>query len=168
MKTYLEFQLENLEKFELNFENIKRASEHGFAVIIMGSPGSGKEFFCRKVIEESGKAPFIIASDCLDVSDISGFPVPVQTPDGLQTQRTRGLFDTLPENCVPIILGLERSRIADKIGMALTVWIRSNPNRTAFIILPEGCDHLSVVNRWYYGSATGENLGLERLVVNIK
>ena len=147
--------------------------ERGFAVIVVGVHGSGKNWLCEMAIEKMGRVPHTVNLSILDMDALTGFSLPVRVGACMTVTKTPSFFDKLPENAGLIFDELHNanSMLLKQIGAAICQYVRGdgrpspNKKRVVFITLPPHIDANALLEK--FGPATGETLGLERLVVEI-
>lgn len=174
-----------MQKNEVVISQLVLHAQRGFAVVVVGAHGSGKNWLCQLAIKRMGLEPYTICADMLEGSDLHGYPLPSQDGSGQcsgMPQRTPGLFDKLPDGVGLIVDDIHKSHVLKELSYLICNYVRGGglprpgAKKVVFICVPP--DELvmfpsslrkpSEVISEYLGPATGETLGLERLVVEVK
>jgi hypothetical protein len=160
---------------ESTIKQLVSHAQRGFAVVVIGAPGTGKADMCSEAIKRMGLKPYTIHVDLLDMLDIHGLPIPPKAGECNPGGRTPGIFEKLDNDIGLIVRGLERTRfdIIPALSYNITHFVRhgiiKGKKKVVFIIVHPDYDINragGIISEWF-GSATGEILDLERLVVEV-
>ncbi len=148
--------------------------QRGFAVVVIGQHGCGKMEMCHQAVKQMGLEPYTIQADMMDMSDLHGLPLPPKDGE-CNPGRTPGLFDKLPDGVGLIIDNLDKmnSDLVPTFALHVIEYVRrgilKGEKKVVFIVAHPDDDrhHTSEIISEWFRPATGETLGLERLVVEV-
>jgi hypothetical protein len=140
------------------------ATSDGFAVVVVGEPGSGKEQLCKEAIERMGLKARVCYMDCIDPSDLLGLPV-LNPLTRKIVDHTPGVLDKLPEDVGMIFSGLEyvhSSNVVLFVAPLLNYLLFSGKKRVAFITVPPNNEAVQRTLDCWFTQITGEDRGIAR------
>ena len=164
-----------MKKNEEIVAQLVQSAQRGFAVIVTGDMGCGKNWLCEMAIKKMGLTPHYINVGVLTADDLTGIPLVTRHENGrcLSTSISPGVFQKIPENAGVILDDLNHASpsIYKMLAAHICDYVRKGGRpfpgnkRVIFITLPPmlGMDELLEL----LGPATGETLGLERLTVEV-